>query len=276
MVGVDQMLNAVLADAHPGRALVHRRSASAPLVSIANGTAGLAVALHRVATLRDDPELAALADKWALRAAAEATREGAFEAPAYDLTEEVTGRVTPLHRGSGVGAVQALASHSLDNAWARQAALDGFVAESRQQCENLDLALGRSGTLLGAAILYEAIAGARYADLTGLVALGNDTLRDIWAELGTLPPIADGTSRATSAWPRVAGFLLATLRWCAVAGVPRRATVEERLAHFAGLARPEGAACAGRGPTTTPRRCRAGATAARGTSTCGRQPQGVP
>jgi hypothetical protein len=35
--------------------------------------------------------------------------------------------------------------------------------------------------------------GARYADLTGLVALGNDTLRDIWAELGTLPPIADGT-----------------------------------------------------------------------------------
>jgi eukaryotic-like serine/threonine-protein kinase len=241
VVGVGQLLEAVLTDARPGGHWFTSGLPTAPLVSIANGTAGLAVVLHRVATLRDDPELAALADEWALRAGAEATREGAFEAPAYDLTEEITGRVTPLHRRSGVHAVQALASHSLDNAWARQAALDGFVAESRQPCENLDLALGRSGTLLGAAILYEAIAGARYADLTGLMALGNDTLRDIWAELGALPPIADGTQQrflgVAHGW---AGFLLATLRWCGIAGVPRPATLEERLAQLAGLARPEG------------------------------------
>ena len=242
VVGVDQLLDAVLADARPGGRWFTSGLPTTPLVSVANGTAGLAVVLHRVATIRDDPELAALADEWALRAAAEALRDGAFEAAAYELTEEVTGRVTPFHRRSGIHAVQALASHSLDNARARQAALDGFVTESRQRCENLDLALGRSGTLLGAAILYETVGDARYADLTGLVALGNDTLRDIWAELDTLPPIADGTrQRCLGVAHGWAGFLLATLRWCDVAGLPRPAAVEERLAQLAGLARPAGA-----------------------------------
>jgi serine/threonine-protein kinase len=149
--------------------------------------------------------------------------------------------VTPFHRHSGIHAVQALVSHALDNGPARQAALDGYVTESRLPCANLDLVLGRSGTLLGAAILHEAMEGARYADLTGLVALGNDTLRDIWAELGTLPPIADGTRQrylgVAHGW---AGFLLATLRWCATAGAPRPAGLEERLAQLAELARPEG------------------------------------
>ena len=274
MVGVGQLLETVLTDARPGGRWFTGGLPTTPLVSVANGTAGLAVALHRVATLRDDPGLAALADEWALRAAAEATREGAFDAPAYELTEKVTGRVTPFHRRSGLYAVQALASHSLDNPGARQAALDGFVAESRQPCENLDVTLGRSGTLLGAAILYEAVAGARYADLTGLVVLGNDTLRDIWAELGSLPPIADGTRQrllgVAHGW---AGFLLATLRWCAVASTPRPAAAW-RSAWPSSPASPgaKAPACVGRGPTTLPRRCRAGATAARDTSTCGRRP----
>jgi eukaryotic-like serine/threonine-protein kinase len=250
VVGVGQLLEAVLADARPGGRWFAGGLPTAPLASVANGTAGLAVVLHRVAILRDDPELAALADEWTLRAAAEATREGAFDAPAYDLTEEVTGRVTPFHRRSGLHAVQALVSHSLGNPVARQAALDGFVAESRQPCENLDLALGRSGTLLGAAILHEAVAGARYADLTGLVTLGHDTMRDIWAELATRPPIADGVRPQIADDARAsyfgmahgwAGFLLATLRWCAAVGVPRPDGLEERLAQLASLARPAGA-----------------------------------
>jgi eukaryotic-like serine/threonine-protein kinase len=253
VAGVGPLLDAVLADARPGGRWFTGGLPTAPLISVAYGTAGLAVALHHVATFRDDPELAALADEWALRAAAEAIRDAVFEHPSYELTEAVTGRVTPFHRRSGIHAVQALVSHSLANGEARRAALDGYVAESRQPCENLDLVLGRSGTLLGAAILHEAIGGAGGAgpagpagpvdDLAGLVALGNETMRDIWAELDTLPPIADGTQQrrlgVAHGW---AGFLLATLRWCGVAGVPRPAAVGERLAQLAGLARPEGVA----------------------------------
>ncbi len=154
----------------------------------------------------------------------------------------MTGRVTPFHRRSGLHAVQALISHSLDNAQARQEALDGYVTESRQPCPNIDLVLGRTGTLLGASILYEAIAGARQTDMTGLVELGNDTLRGIWAELDRLPPIAEGTQQRclgiAHGW---AGFLLATMRWCRAAGVARPHALEERLIELAEMAIPTGA-----------------------------------
>ena len=76
VAGVGPLLDAVLADARPGGRWFTGGLPTAPLVSVAYGTAGLAVALHHVATFRDDPELAALADEWALRAAAEATRDG--------------------------------------------------------------------------------------------------------------------------------------------------------------------------------------------------------
>ena len=238
--------NAVLADARPGGRWFTGGLPTAPLVSVAYGTAGLAVALHHVATFRDDPELAALADEWALRAAAEATGDAVFEQASYELTEAVTGRVTPFHRRSGIHAVQALVSHSLGNGGVRQAALDGYVAESRQPCENLDLVLGRSGTLLGAAILHEAIGGAGPTDqarptdqaaLAGLAELGNDTLRDIWAELDTLPPIADGTQqRRPRRGARVGGFPAGHAALVRVVGVPRPAG--RGAAGSAGRARP--------------------------------------
>jgi eukaryotic-like serine/threonine-protein kinase len=260
VVGVDRLLETVLADARPGGRWFTGGLPTAPLVSVTYGSAGLAVALHHVATIRDDPELAALADEWALRASADAARDGAFQDRSMELTEAVTGRVTPFHRLSGVHAVQALVSHSLDNAEARQAALDGYVTESRQQCQNIDLVLGRCGTLLGAAILHQAVGRSSRADLTELRTLGNDTLRDIWTELDTLPPIADGTRlRYLGMAHGWAGFLLATLRWCDAADVPRPAAVEERLAQLAELARPEGVSlrwpCTNEGTPSMPGWC---------------------
>ena len=81
VVGVDQMLDAVLADVRPGGRWFTGGLPIGAARIVANGTAGLAVALHRVATVRDDAELAALADEWALRAAAEATRDGRVRGP---------------------------------------------------------------------------------------------------------------------------------------------------------------------------------------------------
>jgi serine/threonine-protein kinase len=241
VVGIDRLLETVLADARPGGRWFADGLPTAPLVSVTYGSAGIAVALHHVAAIRDDAELAALADEWALRASAGAARDGAFEDSAMELTEAVTGRVTPFHRLSGLHAAQALVSHSLDNWQALQDALDGYVTESRQPCENIDLMLGRCGTLLGAAILYEAAGQGHRANLAQLRSLGNDTLENVWAELDAQPPIADGSRQRylgmAHGW---AGFLLATLRWCDAAEAPRPTGVEERLTQLAALARPEG------------------------------------
>jgi serine/threonine-protein kinase len=241
VVGAGRLLEAVLANARPGGRWFTDGLPTAPLVSVTYGSAGLALALHHVAAIRDDANLAVLADEWALRASADAAGDSAFEDPAMELTEAITGRITPFHRLSGVHAAQALVSHSLDNWPVRQAALDGYVAESRQPCENVDLTLGRCGTLLGAAILCEATSPGGRADLTQLLALGNETLENIWAELDTQPSIADGSRlRYLGVAHGWAGFLLATLRWCDATGAPRPAAVEERLHQLAALARPDG------------------------------------
>ena len=241
--GLEPVLASVVARVRPGGAWFERGLPAPPFCSVAYGSAGVALALCRVGVLRGDAELVTIADEWAVRAAQDAESPNAFTSPELELTEDVTGRVTPYHRLSGVHAAQALVSHALNDVYTRQRALDAFVAESRQPCENLDVTLGRSGTLLGAAILLESVAGARYADVSGVLALGNDTVTDLWSQLDTMRPIPE-EKRVTylgvaHGW---AGMLLATLRWCRIAKVPRPVGLEERLDELATLAQRVGLA----------------------------------
>lgn len=238
---VELVLDSVLAAASPGGEWFDIGVPAAPLCSIVYGAAGIGAALHRVALLRSDPELLALADVWAVRAARESTAPEAFTSTELDLSESVTGLVTPFHRMSGVHAVQALVSHARDDPLARQLAIDGFVAESRQRCANLDLTLGRSGTLLGAAIVLETVAGARHVKDAALVDLGDQTLAGIWSELDAMPAVTDSTEITylgmAHGW---AGLLLATLRWCQAAGTRCPPGLLDRLDQLAELGRPAG------------------------------------
>jgi len=241
--GLEPVLASVVARVRPGGEWFERGLPTPPFCSVAYGSAGVAIALCRIAALRGEPELVAVADEWAVRAAREATRPNAFTSEELELTEDLTGRVTPYHRLSGVHAVQALVSHALDDVYTRQRSIDAFVAESRQPCEKLDVTLGRSGTLLVAAILLETMAGARHADVSGVLALGNETLTGLWAELDAMPPIPEETHvmylGAAHGW---AGMLLATLRWCRSAKMARPPGLEERLSQLGALAQPVGLA----------------------------------
>lgn len=231
-------LSAVIAKASPGGTWFEAGVPAAPFCSVAYGAAGLAVALYRVGVLRSDPALVALADEWTVRATREAHREGAFTSEDLPLREDRTGLISPFHRLSGVHAVQALVSHALGNAAARQHALEEFVAESSRPCANLDLTLGRSGTVLAAAMLLEAICDAPYASTTSVVELGRRTSGDIWQALDAMPALREGTNLGMAhGW---AGFLFATLRWCRAAADPLPTTFVDRLDQLAGLARVEG------------------------------------
>jgi serine/threonine protein kinase len=242
--GLEQLLDAVLEKARPGGSwFEHGLPRGAPLCSVAYGAAGLAAAIRRVAVLRADPELLSLADEWAVRAGREATGPGAFSSEEMGLTARQTGSVSPFHCLSGVHAVQGLVSHALGDHGARQRALDGFVAESRRPCDNLDLTLGRSGTLLAAALLLEAVSGARYVSLDGLIELGNETLAGLWAAIDAMPPVPEakavGYLGVAHGW---AGLLLASLRWCRAAGATRPPGLVERLDQLAQLALLDGPA----------------------------------
>jgi serine/threonine protein kinase len=215
---------------------------AAPRLSLSYGSAGIAYALYRIACSRDDGRLLSSADLWITRAVREIERSDAFYNAEIDVTPESVGRVSPFHTGSGVYAVQLLIARAQGELLTQQIAMDGYLSAVRAfSCESLDITLGRSGTLLGAAFLLHAVKGCKYLDSTPLLDFGNDMLGEIWSELDTFRPIREckqiAYSGAAHGW---AGILFTTLTWCTVSGTPHPGNLEERLAQLAGMAERSG------------------------------------
>jgi predicted Ser/Thr protein kinase len=204
----------------------------APTTSINFGAAGAAVGLLRVAEMRGDPMLLALADIWRSRAARDSGTANAYYNTAIDLDPEVLGRITPYHTESGIHAAAALIANARGDLHACSQAIERFIAASSHPCAELDLTLGRSSTLIGAAILIEAAGRSR-----ALVDLGDATLEAIWRELDERPAIPDSAAETylgiAHGW---SGYMFAALRWCAASGHSLPPALLKRLEQFASLA----------------------------------------
>src|SRR6185503_19311978 len=196
-----------------------------PRASVTYGAAGIACALQRIAAARGDAALLALADLWITRAATQiadpSLESEAFYRAESRLVPAVLGRVSPYHTAAGIHAVRAMIARSQGDAGAWREAADAFVAASRQPCPSLDLTLGRSGSLLAAALLLEGLPEEVDAPPPALRALGEELLAGLWEEIAAFPPIAACGGRPNlgmaHGW---AGFLYASLRWCRASGTP--------------------------------------------------------
>ena len=209
----------------------------APKVSITYGSAGVAYRLYRIACAREDARLLALADLWATRAARDMSLSDAFYCKDIDIVPDVVGRVSPYHTASGIHLVQALIGQAMADVLSQQMALESFVAAATAApCENLDVTLGRSGTLLGAALLLDACSGDPLVDTHALVEFGNQALTGLWEKIRELAPIRECReiqySGAAHGW---AGILYTTMSWCRSSGTALPAGVEERLDQLARL-----------------------------------------
>lgn len=238
-----ELLGEVLARVRPGGGL-WESGLPPPLASVQLGAAGVALALYRIALVREDAELLSQADLWAARAASAEAGDGAAGDPAfYDprlgITPETVGRASLLHTAPGVRCVAALIANALDDRPGAARAAEAYVAAARQPCPSPDLALGRSGLLLGGALLLDALAGAAgaKAPLPDLLALGDDLLSGIWLQIDPLPPLSACPEAPNlgmaHGW---AGYLYATLRWCQAAARPLPAGLAARLGDLAGTA----------------------------------------
>jgi hypothetical protein len=210
--------------------------AQPPRASVTYGAAGIACGLYRIALAREDAGLLSLADLWAAKA--ETTKgDEAFYRPDSRLVPEQLGRITPYHTASGVHAVRALLAKASGDPGSQREAVRAFVAAADAPCANPDLTLGRSGVLLGAALLLES-GGDPPPELRGL---GDRLLAGLWEEIDALPPIAACPERANlglaHGW---AGYLYASLRWCRAAGVSLPAGLPARLDELADRAHPHG------------------------------------
>jgi len=234
-----ELLAEVLARVRPGGRLWESGLPEPPYASVQLGAAGVALALYRMALAREDAELLSQADLWMASAASAEYGDGAAADPAFydprlDITPETVGRASLLHTAPGVRCAAALIANALDDRAGAARATAAFVAAARQPCPSPDLALGRSGLLLGGALLLDALAGVPQAPLPDLLALGDELLAGIWRQIDPLPPLAACPEAPNlgmaHGW---AGYLYATLRWCQAAARPLPAGLAARLGELA-------------------------------------------
>ena len=262
------LLAEMLERVRPGGRLWQAGLPEPPFASLQYGAAGIACALYRIALAREDAELLSHADLWAARAVA-AVRRGireaaapdatgggglydpAFYNPSLDITPETVGTASLFHTVPGVRCIEALIAVALDDRSGSLRATADFVAAASQPCPNPDLTLGRSGLLVGCALLAGALGSdsagaasgaapavaapaAAAADLAALLALGDEFLAGLWHEIDRLPAIPTCGERPNlgmaHGW---AGYLYATMRWCTAARRPLPAGLAARLGELA-------------------------------------------
>jgi len=237
----EALLDEVLRRAGLDGPLVASGVTTAPTSSVNYGASGIAYALYRLACIRSDAALLSLADSWSTWSVHNIDNNRAFYNPEIDITPATVGQVALYHTASGVHAVQALISHAMGDVVSHQAALDAFVAASTAPCDNLDLTLGRSSTLIGCSILLEVPAQSEFVNRGPLLEFGDDVLKGVWAELNAIAPIREATQLPflgiAHGW---AGILYATLRWCQTASRPLPSALEDRLRQLAECAEPAG------------------------------------
>jgi serine/threonine-protein kinase len=217
-----------------GGAMFERGFTEAPTASINFGSAGAAVGLLRIAEIRSDASLLALADVWRSRALADLGKHTAYYNETIDLEPKLLGSITPYHTGSGIHAAAALVAHARGDVTAQRLALRQFIAATQDECAEVDLTLGQGAVLIACSILLEVSRDLPEGE--GLLNLGNGKLASIWSALDARPPIAENAADAyfglAHGW---SGYLYETLRWCAASGAPIPATLPGRLSEFESL-----------------------------------------
>jgi serine/threonine-protein kinase len=202
-----------------------------PSAGINHGAAGAAMGLLRIAEARGDAALLALADVWRSRAAALIDSDHAYYDDQGGLPRSVLGDVTPYHTESGIHATGAMIAAAMGDTVSQRRAIQEFLRSSRRPCAQLDLTLGRSGSLLAAAMLLPIC--DELPEDAALRAFGTETMHAIWSELDARPAI-DASPKGTylgmaHGW---AGYIYAALRWCAVSGDALPARLVERLDEY--------------------------------------------
>jgi serine/threonine-protein kinase len=215
-------------------ALVKTGLRMAPKSSVNFGAAGIAYMLLRKALVTSSTETLALADIWCDRAAGYIhDPESGFYSKDMDLSPSIVGLSSIYHTPSGVDLVQALVSQASGDYGGYYNAVRNFLMHASQPCENLDLTLGKSATLIGSSLILEYMPSHDKFIKNDLLALGKGVMSEIWsivdayAAIGERNPI--NYRGIAHGW---AGILYATLKWCKASGQTLPGCFFERVAQL--------------------------------------------
>jgi serine/threonine-protein kinase len=213
----------------------------APTASVNLGAAGIAAGILRVAMARDDERLLALADLWSMKALAALGSDEAFVNEELEITAKEFGTTGIHHSATGVYLTDALIAHARGDAMSRSVAVDGFLSIATDAGPERDISFGRSGILLGIAMLVDALPDSEPSRAV-LVELGDRLAAGLWDELASMPELRGAEPDAShvrylGAAHGWTGFLYAQLRW-AEATVSAPPPIAARLAELEALAVP--------------------------------------
>ena len=212
----------------------------APSASINYGAAGIALGALHMSQRLASAELLGAADAWLARSMREMHDDRGFYNSEIEITREMVGEVSPYHSPSGLHAVDALIGRATGNVGRQNLATSRFLDCARRPVKGLDLTLGRASTLLGSAILLDALPRSETAVEGELRAFAAQTMEDIWRVLDKKPAAGTGDIEYLGIAHGWAGFLYATLMWCDVAKAEIPGGVARRLDELAALTLPAG------------------------------------
>jgi serine/threonine protein kinase len=236
---LSQLLDRALSNAAPEGPWSQAGLTPAPTTSINYGSAGVALGLLHIALRRNDGNLLALADTWSQRAIRALEREDAFYNKEIEITPQIVGKSSPYHSPSGVHAVAAIVATAAAAPMGQLQGLAGFLEAVDQPASGLDLTIGRSSILLGAAILLDALSpGNDLLDLGPLRSRGDSVLAGLWDAIDAKTEIIAAAIEYPGIAHGWAGFLYATLQWCSISKTPLPQGMERRLSELASLALP--------------------------------------
>jgi serine/threonine-protein kinase len=183
--------------------------------------------------------LLSLADVWSNTAQESMKHRDAFYSAELGITPKVVGKISLYHSASGLHCVQALISHAMNDLVSRNEALENFIACSNQLDSPLDISFGRSGILIGCALLYDAMPKA-----ASILEYGDNVLTSICNQITPFKPIAEGDEvKYTGIAHGWAGILYSILRWCYIRKLQLPEGIEERLHQLSACAEPDEIGC---------------------------------
>jgi eukaryotic-like serine/threonine-protein kinase len=237
----ERFINFVLGKFGWDSSFIQKGLALSPASSVNYGAAGIAYMFYRIACVKGDPQMLELADVWSNRAAQyEGDEDHSFFSPELGFSPKSIGKRSLYHSPAGVHLVGALIDQCRGDQYSLSNSLKKFVASAMVDCDKTDLALGRAGLLVGAAILVNELGRTQEHQLKGIKEFANKIMFEIWNELDRYPslklPNEVNFFGMAHGW---AGLLYGTLLWCHHAKQPLPSNFIMRLEELQSSALPE-------------------------------------
>ncbi len=200
-----------------------------PSCSIFNGAAGIAYFLYRMALNNKNAELISLADVWCNRSKEMSTEDSAYINDELGFGSKDIDIISVFNHEPGLHFVQALISSSIGDLNTTIQSIEKIIGISKSQSSNLDITMGKSGTLLALASIIESVPAFFNFSIDPIINYGDSLMSSIWDDKIAITISDDYSIKSTGVAHGWAGLIYAALKWHRAARRPGPMWLENKI-----------------------------------------------